>query len=198
MAELGILEEIARLDTPSRSHYVFNAHGDILGYYGRAFASHRGIGQRGNLRVPRQQVRKVMLNRLNSNTTSVKWGKMLVNFVDRSNDDPHVDPKSSVDDESDEKKQDLPNNRGHEDIVTLYFHDGTVYQVDLLVGADGVRSTVQSKIETSNRKTESGRRKLTAETHADSKDRTGSLQYIGIMLILGITSGFHHPLLDER
>jgi len=34
LAKLGVLEELAQLDTPSRSHYTFDHEGYILGYFG--------------------------------------------------------------------------------------------------------------------------------------------------------------------
>ena len=37
LAKLGLLETVARVDCPSRSHYVFKPDGTILGYYGNAF-----------------------------------------------------------------------------------------------------------------------------------------------------------------
>lgn len=46
---LGILEELARRDCPSRAHYVFDSTGKILGYYGNIFRKGHGYGQRGNL-----------------------------------------------------------------------------------------------------------------------------------------------------
>ena len=74
LAKLGILERVARMDCPLRSPYVFNQSGRILGYCGNAFfggssdgANHdsfRGCGQRGNLRVPRQCLRKIMMDAL--------------------------------------------------------------------------------------------------------------------------------------
>ena len=54
LAFMGLLEEVAQEDCPSRSHYTFASDGRILSYYGNAFREHGGRGQRGNLRLPRQ------------------------------------------------------------------------------------------------------------------------------------------------
>lgn len=64
LQKLGVLEELALRDCPSRSHYTFDANGRIQGYFGNAWRKHRGYGQRGNLRVPRHEVRQVLLERL--------------------------------------------------------------------------------------------------------------------------------------
>lgn len=78
LAKLGLLETVARVDCPSRSHYVFRPDGTILGYYGNAFhnvgvedlSQRRGLGQRGNLRVPRQVLRRIMMDELLASPTS--------------------------------------------------------------------------------------------------------------------------------
>mmetsp|Transcript_3176 Transcript_3176/g.4744 ORF Transcript_3176/g.4744 Transcript_3176/m.4744 type:complete len:642 (-) Transcript_3176:117-2042(-) len=171
LAKLGILEQVCLQDTPSRSHYIFQGpHGNLLGYYGRAFLGEKKFGQRGNLRIPRQKLREILVNRLLDNSSSndtnsieVRWGKRLVHFVDRSQINNNTSDSAA-------------------DLVTLTFSDGTSDNVELMIAADGIRSTVQSKIQEFNEK---------------DKPST-SLQYIGVMLINGITSGLHHPLLDER
>ena len=78
LRQLGILEKVAQEDTPSRVHYIFTSSGEILGYFGNAFIEHRGIGQRGNLRVPRQTVRRIMMDELHEGTIS--WGKRLLRY----------------------------------------------------------------------------------------------------------------------
>ena len=119
--------------------------GSILGYYGNAFTPHRGKGQRGNLRVPRQVLRQLMLDRIKS---PVYWGKRLVSF-------------------------------DHASKIELTFDDGTlVPDVDLLVGADGIRSSVLG-------------------TLLKQKVDSLGLNYLGIMIILGIAD-FCHDLLNER
>ena len=187
LAKLGLLETVARVDCPSRSHYVFKPDGTILGYYGNAFhnvgveklSQRRGLGQRGNLRIPRQRLRRIMMDELLSSSSSssssdadgggkaaVEWGKRLVSFEDRI---MHMGGNSfTCDDES--------NVQG---AVQLTFEDGTIEEVDLLVGSDGIRSTV-------------------TESLLLSKGSPNMDSYLGIMIVLGITDTFYHPLLDER
>ena len=91
----------------------------------------------------------MMLHRVQS--AAVHWGKRLSTFSESSNDKIQVE-----------------------------FDDGTILDsVDLLIGADGIRSQV-----------------LQSLVGADDKNDTG-LQYINIMIILGIAD-FCHAHLDER
>lgn len=78
LAALGVLEKVAQQDCPSRSHYLFRSDGSILGYFGNAFSRHRGAGQRGNLRVPRKVLRRILLDQLR--TTALHWGHKLEDF----------------------------------------------------------------------------------------------------------------------
>ncbi|GMH57781.1 hypothetical protein TL16_g02465 [Triparma laevis f. inornata] len=87
LAKLGILEKVARSDCKSREHYVFTSTGTLLGYFGNTYRSwsHFKTGQRGNLRVPRQLLRKIIIDsiqiectRLGVNVEDVLvWGKDL-------------------------------------------------------------------------------------------------------------------------
>jgi salicylate hydroxylase len=156
LTQLGLLEKLARLDCPSRAHYVFDSEGNVLGYFGNRFSkSSRGYGQRGNLRVPRQVLRQVMMNTLkerdvHNNRIRIEWNKKLIGFSTSENAPFQT---------------------------TLKFEDGTSATADLLVGADGVHSTVMKQILSENEQ-------CTA--------------YLGVMIVLGITQDFYHPLLDER
>eukprot|EP00984_Skeletonema_dohrnii_P033474 scaffold30177_cov67-Skeletonema_dohrnii-CCMP3373.AAC.4 len=65
LQKLGVLEEVAKRDCPSRCHYLFTADGVIKGYFGNAFykeeeLNKRGSGQRGNLRIPRAKLRSIL------------------------------------------------------------------------------------------------------------------------------------------
>jgi hypothetical protein len=184
--KLGLLEKVARHDTPSRSHYVFDSAGKILGYYGKAFHPTNSVGggvikQRGNMRVPRQTLRRILLDEVASAAEKlnlpqnevVAWGKDLVSY--------EVDPAFKT-----------------EGKLKLHFADGTaVGAVDVLVGADGVRSSVMKNLllptasssSSSSDTPQSNREKLNLPS-ADG-------QYFGVMIVLGITN-FQHPLLHER
>ena len=74
LAKLNVLEEVARRDCPSRCHYLFDEGGNVRGYFGNAFYSTEnggdddcgggGSGQRGNLRIPRAELRSILLDAL--------------------------------------------------------------------------------------------------------------------------------------
>ena len=83
LAKLGVLAEVMRHDTeasPSNRHWIFGPSGDLLGFYGNDFIPPTGgttspsSYQRGNLRIPRQELRRVLLSRLAPGT--VRWGKV--------------------------------------------------------------------------------------------------------------------------
>ena len=84
LAKLGILDTVKARDeqqSPSRRHFIFSPDGAILGYYGNDFAAanvRSARVQRGNLRIPRQELRAVLLERLRPGT--VRWGKRLLAF----------------------------------------------------------------------------------------------------------------------
>jgi 2-polyprenyl-6-methoxyphenol hydroxylase-like FAD-dependent oxidoreductase len=210
LTKLGLLETLARMDCPSRAHYVFNSKGTILGYYGNAFSNTgwKGQGQRGNLRVPRQVLRKVMMDSLlekddQRGHVTVEWGKKLVSF----------DNNCVVHNAHNDKGQGAKVG-DHNSPITLHFEDGSSTSADLLVGADGVRSTVIETLlgtasSSLNDSLNNGEQEHTHGSNSHSieknaaespnvKDDPSDLTYTGIMIILGITQDFYHPLLDER
>lgn len=116
LEELGILSELRQRDTVSESHYVFASDGAVLGYFGTAFASNSSSAagsDRGNLRVPRQVLRKMLLDRLTPGT--VRWGKQLVSYQDDA----------------------------EAESVLVSFTDGTTARSCALVGAEGIRSIIR-------------------------------------------------------
>lgn len=144
LAHLDLLDDLAQLDCPSKCHYIFKPDGQIAGYFGNAFIPNRGFGQRGNLRIPRQVLRRLLMDRIKA---KVVFGKLLIGL------------ESVV-----------------ENKICLKFGDGSNEEnVDLLIGADGIRSSVV---------------KLVVPNVPGPK-------YLGVMIILGIAE-FNHPLLDER
>lgn len=115
LEQLGLMEDIMRHETESQSHYVFGPDGAVLGYFGTAFNKKKPTGQRGNLRVPRQVLRQILLDRLPAGT--VRWGKRIATFAE---------------DEGAAK-------------VALTFADGSAGEYDALVGADGINSRIRKE-----------------------------------------------------
>lgn len=165
LAQMEVLEEVASRDCPSRCHYQFEPSGEVRGYFGNAFSVEgtRGMGQRGNLRIPRQVLRRILMERLESKVP-VEFGKRLVGF--------HVG-----DDEGEKSGSTPKNNNNNPPQLTVKFEDGsTETGVDLLIGADGIRSSVVKHL---------------------LPNSDAGLNYLGIFIILGIAE-FSHPHLDER
>ena len=217
LAQLGVLETVARLDCPSRSHYLFhqqeaqqdgeNSARNLavpMGYFGNAFfkGCRRGYGQRGNLRVPRKVLRKVLhdtlleeapLHNKSSNDgqqennppsgPTVHWNKTLLDFTwEPSTQQYRVRFVETKADPSESPK-----------ITTIV--------ADLLVAADGIRSAVlQQLYNQKHRKMEKA--KGVIENASDFPIREYPERYglrpMGIRMILGIAQGIDHPLLRER
>ncbi|KAL3761998.1 hypothetical protein ACHAW5_008222 [Stephanodiscus triporus] len=171
LAELGVLEDVAKIDCPSRCHYSFDANGNVMGYLGNAFDDNDdghggGNGQRGNMRVPRSALRSILMNRLvseamatadanaaaavdgqSSSVVRILWNKRLESYEDG----PMTEGLNAIrggrgggDGRAREKKKEEeedPRDRRRRPVL-LRFDDGTTDRVDLLIGADGVNSVV--------------------------------------------------------
>ena len=177
LAQLGVLEAVAKRDCPSRCHYLFNEWGDVEGYFGNAFyddgehsevrggrRATKGAGQRGNLRIPRSELRSILFDALQSRAASgeidgeasaddgsaptdrvrILWKKRLTSYTDG----PMEEKLRQIHAPGKERRRrrvpdDSMQGAGEgERPVTLYFDDGTTDRVDLLIGADGVNSVV--------------------------------------------------------
>ena len=236
LAKLGILEEVAKKDCPSRCHYTFDELGCIRGYFGNAFNGDGGWGQRGNIRIPRSGLRSILMDAImveadnlssaamskNSETEDlndgsndpslsppvvVLWNKRLSSYVDgpmmeKLNAIGSRKRDNYVDDVEDEKKEELVEESSPMDRhrpVLLQFDDGTTDRVDLLIGADGVHSSVArqylSTVVPPTMKASDVSRSLavgefTAVDISSPRD-------LDVFIILGISDHFH-PTVDER
>ncbi|KAL3929039.1 MAG: hypothetical protein SGBAC_012387 [Bacillariaceae sp.] len=169
LASLGLLQKVANEDCPSRSHYLFRSDGSIMGYFGNAFSKNRGLGQRGNLRVPRKVLRRMMLQKLS--TTKVNWCHSLMDYSWNGDTNQYTVKFQTKQNEGDVS--------GETKLATV--------TADLLIAADGIRSPVLQKL---GQQAQQQTNEPTANPHI-------GLRPIGIRLILGIAS-FCHPLLNER
>ena len=116
--DLGVLDECIALNCPSTCHYVFSPDGGILGYYGRAFKDSDedktyDSSRVGNLRIPRQMLRRLLLEKLSEDT--VQWGHRLIGYTENGKDGE----------------------------ITLEFEGGKEVTADLVIGADGFHSSVR-------------------------------------------------------
>jgi 2-polyprenyl-6-methoxyphenol hydroxylase-like FAD-dependent oxidoreductase len=122
LAKLGIREKCQEMSCPSSCHYIFDSLGQVLGYYGRYFdpkyhdASSEKSSQGFNLRIPRQELRRMLYEELEQ--SKVHWGRKLLDYHDAGDKVQLVFHNES----SNEKE---------------------VVSVDLLVGCDGIRSIVR-------------------------------------------------------
>ena len=91
LAALGLEDEVRAINTTcvSNCHWVFDATGAALGYFGAAFRrvtaspaafAQYASGKRGNLRVPRHVLRRMLFERLPPGT--VRWGWTLESYDD--------------------------------------------------------------------------------------------------------------------
>jgi salicylate hydroxylase len=204
LQKLGVLEQVAAADCPSRCHYLFQSNGELEGYFGNAFSgttmttnSTRGTGQRGNLRVPRQTIRSILMDRLKH--TKIHWGHKLIameSIVNNNinNDDGNGDGTEQVrlvfeisikgSNSGTNKSSSSSASEPNVDGVTVAVQKEQQQQqqavtvfADLVVAADGVRSSVI--------------RKWLPEAPLPRS--------VDVRLIVGLTAGnFTHPLLEQR
>ena len=92
LAGLGVGEALRARSCASSAHWTFAASGRVLGYYGNAFAATAGgkgdgssaggaMGKRPmNLRVPRDAVRKILLEKIPE--AWIRWGTRVVDYAE--------------------------------------------------------------------------------------------------------------------
>ena len=131
--------DISQDDAPSTSHYTFSEKGEIIGFFGEAFGSkskdRRETQNSGRfIHIPRQVLRSRIIQAVQPGT--IQWSSKLKSFAC----------------ENDVKG------------VSVTLMDGTKLQGALLVGSDGIFSTVRRQLELPG-------------------DR---LNYVGLCVVLGI------------
>ena len=147
---------LAQDDAPSTSHYTFTSEGHILGFYGEAFGSkskdRRESENSGRfIHIPRQQLRSRIVDQIHPGT--IRWNSRLKSFLCWSDEEGHK-----------------------QNGVTVSLTDGTTLDAALLIGSDGILSTVRRQLNLPG-------------------DR---LNYVGLIVVLGIMEGVSIPLTNRR
>lgn len=85
LGALNILKDCEALNSESRCHWVFDSRGHIRGYFGRGLdaSNHqRDEERRGNLRVQREQLRRILYDRYVALGGLVRWGTKVEAAID--------------------------------------------------------------------------------------------------------------------
>ena len=143
LSKLGLLDDCNRQDCASNYHWTFNSLGEIIGYFGRDFTRHKipndgcklsGQVERGNLRIPRQDLRRMLLEKLTDGT--VLWGHKLITLAEAENGVTLEFESNMYDGVHDENLIAVGNGNGNSK-TRVHF------TADLVVGADGIHSRVR-------------------------------------------------------
>ena len=215
LAELELLDECIARDCPSNAHWIFAPQGNILGYYGRSFKnvgeaenkttnletsenphgkasecptlSNSLVEGRGNLRIPRQNLRRMMLEKLKPNT--VCWGMKLIDYMEDGNG-VKAQFQSSKTPICNNKRVDVTDNIAISELSDLNEESSNKIieiHADVLVGADGIRSIVRQL----------RGKKLGGQSNSKPITESSPLHYVGVAVILGITTATH-PLINQQ
>ena len=191
LQELGIYDEVRQADTASLEHWTFTPDGNILGYFGRNLGmvhpstiinsetntndttvstasiipTNVGVStERGNIRIPREILRCILLSHLKPNT--VQWGYKLLQFIECPNNTVKCTFEMNTSPSSSSSSTESSSN-------------SIEINGSLLVGADGIHSNVRKGLEHIN------------------YTKTSNLSYLGVFLILGIST-YQHYLLKNK
>lgn len=167
LSKLGVLDECIANNCPSHCHYVFSPSGDVLGYYGRELKSatekpqtEQG-GNRGNLRIPRQDLRMMLMQKLQPNT--IQWGYSVDDYTEY-NDCVAVQFRRHFSDNS--------------PVETVEVKSLVV------VGADGIRSKLRHLRDMRHFQ-------RVPESLTSSPATMSPIHYLGVAVIIGLSSASH-------
>jgi 2-polyprenyl-6-methoxyphenol hydroxylase-like FAD-dependent oxidoreductase len=83
---LGILDEVRFMDCASNEHFTFTPDGRVLGYFGRDLDKEDTEPEyvRGNIRIPREDLRRILLSRISNSNSTVNYSMKLEQLFPRS------------------------------------------------------------------------------------------------------------------
>jgi 2-polyprenyl-6-methoxyphenol hydroxylase-like FAD-dependent oxidoreductase len=83
---LGILNEVRLMDCASNEHFTFTPDGRVLGYFGRDLDKEDTEPEyvRGNIRIPREDLRRILLSRISNSNSTVNYSMKLEQLSPRS------------------------------------------------------------------------------------------------------------------
>ena len=102
----GIYEKVKDLDTPSRSHYIFDCHGNIICFFGTLFYPQSSStlstkSKKHNLHISRQNLRNILLHaycaleKKEDSSGSLRWNQKLMNLTSVSSSSSSASLKGS-------------------------------------------------------------------------------------------------------
>lgn len=155
LKRLQVFEQVHSLDTPSRSHYIFDKDGSMIGFFGTVFwpeEDHQPKSRKKhNLHIGRQELRRILMERYIAahplGIDGIQWNHRL-NHIDRLS------------------RQ------------VTFSNDRKIDDVDIVIGADGINGLVRS---------------FKYDPLIDKP-----LNYLGILVVLGITGCIQHFLMKDR
>lgn len=172
LSKLGVLHECIANNCPSHCHYVFSPSGDVLGYYGRELQtmSEKPVteqgGNRGNLRIPRQDLRMMLMRKLEHNT--IQWGFSVMDYVE-STENVSVSFQH--------------HHSGSSETETV------VVKSLIVVGADGIRSKLRHLRDMKHFQ------QIPASLPTPPVNSPAStispIQYLGVAVIIGLSAASH-------
>jgi 2-polyprenyl-6-methoxyphenol hydroxylase-like FAD-dependent oxidoreductase len=216
LAKLNLLDKCLEQNCLSRSHFTFTSNGSIIGYYGRFAKAVESVdetkpaqqsgGSRGNIRIPREELRNLMLHELISLSNDPKSFSLPLNRPFFSSNDLLKNNQKDLKENSfvSSHQDTLDNNielkwgykflfyEENDDYVTSYFevssaqdshhHQKRIVSIKsaILLGGDGIKSKVRR-----------------CRDLVLNFSHSSGLNYLGITVIIGI-SEFYHPLLYEK